>query len=75
MKLLVVMDNLRTTDLDEPALWLSELAVRWAERGIRVEIICLHAPEGGCPPEELPEVQVLATMLGGAWVHNPPPWD
>jgi predicted amidohydrolase YtcJ len=27
------------------------------------------------PPEELPEVQVVATMLGGRWVHNPPPWD
>src|SRR2546421_97529 len=43
------MDNLRTTDLDEPALWLSELAVRWAERGIRVQIIWLHAPRGGSP--------------------------
>ena len=27
------------------------------------------------PPEELAEVQVVATMLGGRWVHNPPPWD
>jgi predicted amidohydrolase YtcJ len=26
-------------------------------------------------PEELPEVRVVATMLGGRWVHNPPPWD
>jgi predicted amidohydrolase YtcJ len=25
--------------------------------------------------EELAEVQVVATMLGGAWVHNSPPWD
>jgi predicted amidohydrolase YtcJ len=25
--------------------------------------------------DELPDVQVVATMLGGAWVHNPPPWD
>jgi predicted amidohydrolase YtcJ len=24
---------------------------------------------------ELPEVQVVATMVGGRWVHNPPPWD
>jgi predicted amidohydrolase YtcJ len=28
-----------------------------------------------CPLEELPEVQVVATMLGGRWIHNPPPWD
>lgn len=78
MKLLVVMDNLRTTDLDEPALWLSELAVRWAERGIRVEIICLHAPEGGCPPEELPGVEVnfpgpehFEAALGGSLANHP----
>jgi predicted amidohydrolase YtcJ len=28
-----------------------------------------------CEPEELREVQVVATMLGGRWTHNPPPWD
>jgi predicted amidohydrolase YtcJ len=28
-----------------------------------------------CPPEELGETEVVATMLGGRWVHNPPPWD
>ncbi len=27
-----------------------------------------------CPPEELPEIEVVATMLGGRWVHNAPPW-
>jgi predicted amidohydrolase YtcJ len=26
-------------------------------------------------PEELPSVQVVATMVGGRWVHNAPPWD
>ncbi len=26
-------------------------------------------------PEELAEVQVVATMVGGRWTHNPPPWD
>jgi predicted amidohydrolase YtcJ len=26
-------------------------------------------------PRELPEVGVVATMVGGRWVHNPPPWD
>src|SRR5437773_1223035 len=78
VKLLVVMDNLRTTDLDEPALWLCELAVRWVERGIRLEIICLHAPEGGCPPEELPGVEVnfpgpehFEAALGGSLANHP----
>ncbi|HEX6788881.1 MAG TPA: amidohydrolase [Gaiellaceae bacterium] len=25
--------------------------------------------------EELADVQVVATMVGGRWTHNPPPWD
>jgi predicted amidohydrolase YtcJ len=25
--------------------------------------------------EELPDVEVIATMVGGRWVHNAPPWD
>jgi predicted amidohydrolase YtcJ len=25
--------------------------------------------------EELPELRVVATMLGGRWTYNPPPWD
>jgi predicted amidohydrolase YtcJ len=28
-----------------------------------------------CAPEELADVKVVATMLGGRWVHNPPPWN
>ena len=28
-----------------------------------------------CEPEELRELHVVATMVGGRWVHNPPPWD
>jgi hypothetical protein len=26
------------------------------------------------PAEDL-DAQVVATMAGGRWVHNPPPWD
>ena len=28
-----------------------------------------------CGPDELPHVSVVATMLGGRWVHGAPPWD
>ncbi len=27
------------------------------------------------PVENLAECEVVATMVGGRWVHNPPPWD
>ena len=36
---------------------------------------CSTATRSTCPPDELPDVQVVATMVGGRWVHNPPPWD
>jgi len=78
VKLLLVLDSLRNADLDEAALWLSELAVRWADRGYRVEVLCMHAPESGCPPEVLPGVEVnfpgpeqFEAALGGALEGRP----
>jgi glycosyltransferase involved in cell wall biosynthesis len=78
VKLLLVLDSLRSADLDEAALWLSELAVRWGDRGYRVELLCMHAPEGGCPPEVLPGVEVnfpgpeqFEAALGGALEGHP----
>jgi predicted amidohydrolase YtcJ len=43
--------------------------------GYLADLVVLDRDPVGCPPEELPEVQVVATMLGGIWTHNPPPWD
>jgi hypothetical protein len=28
-----------------------------------------------CDPSDLPDVNIVATMVGGRWVYNPPPWD
>lgn len=28
-----------------------------------------------CAPDDLANIRVVATMVGGRWVHNPPPWD
>jgi D-inositol-3-phosphate glycosyltransferase len=58
VKLLLVVDSVRSTELDEAGLWLSELAVRCVDRGFRVELLALHAPDGGCPPEPIPGVEV-----------------
>ena len=41
--------------------------------GYLADLVVLDRDLLSCPPEELPEVQVVATMLGGRWVHNPPP--
>jgi predicted amidohydrolase YtcJ len=43
--------------------------------GHYADLVVLDRDPLACEPEELPEVQVVATMLGGRWVHNPPPWD
>jgi predicted amidohydrolase YtcJ len=43
--------------------------------GYLADLVVLDRDPCACPPEELSEVDVVATMLGGRWVHNPPPWD
>jgi predicted amidohydrolase YtcJ len=43
--------------------------------GYLADLVVLDRDPLGCPVEELGEIEVVATMLGGRWVHNPPPWD
>jgi predicted amidohydrolase YtcJ len=43
--------------------------------GHLADLVVLDRDPLTIPPEELPEVQVVATMAGGRWVWNPPPWD
>jgi predicted amidohydrolase YtcJ len=43
--------------------------------GYLADLVVLDRDPFACPPEELPGIGVVATMLGGRWVHNPPPWD
>jgi predicted amidohydrolase YtcJ len=43
--------------------------------GRLADLVVLDRDPFGCDPEQLPEIEVVATMLGGRWVHEPPPWD
>jgi predicted amidohydrolase YtcJ len=43
--------------------------------GRLADLVVLDRDPHAIPVEELPEVQVVATMVAGRWVHNPPPWD
>jgi predicted amidohydrolase YtcJ len=43
--------------------------------GYLADLVVLDRDPFVVPPEELPEVEVVATMVGGRWIHNPPPWD
>jgi predicted amidohydrolase YtcJ len=43
--------------------------------GYLADLVVLDRDPLTCAPEELPEVEVVATMVGGRWTHNPPPWS
>jgi predicted amidohydrolase YtcJ len=43
--------------------------------GFLADLVVLDRDPYELEPEQVPEVQIVATMLGGRWVHNSPPWD
>lgn len=43
--------------------------------GLLADLVVLDRDPVTCPPEELAELRVVATMVAGRWVHGPPPWD
>jgi len=43
--------------------------------GFLADLVVLDRDPVAIPPDELPEVRVVATMLGGRWVHGGPPFD
>jgi predicted amidohydrolase YtcJ len=43
--------------------------------GYLADLVVLSRDPIECPPDELESVEVVATMVAGRWVHNPPPWD
>jgi predicted amidohydrolase YtcJ len=68
----------------EEALQASTVAPAWLagdERrrgrltpGRLADLVVLTRDPVTCPADELESVEVVATMVGGRWVHNPPPW-
>ena len=43
--------------------------------GYLADLVVLSRDPLECPIEKLETVEVVATMVGGRWVHNSPPWD
>jgi predicted amidohydrolase YtcJ len=68
----------------EQALHATCVAPSWLSHDERVrgtllpgraaDLVVLDRDPFACEPEELAQVRVVATMLAGRWVHNPPPW-
>jgi predicted amidohydrolase YtcJ len=42
--------------------------------GYYADLVVLDRDPLACEREELADVAVVATMVAGAWTHNPPPW-
>ena len=69
----------------EQALHATCVAPAWLARderrrgrlvpGMLADVVVLDRDPLAIEPEELRDVQVVATMVGGRWVHNAPPWD
>ena len=43
--------------------------------GYLADLVVLDRDPFELQPEQLPEVKIVATMLGGRWTHNAPPWE
>jgi predicted amidohydrolase YtcJ len=43
--------------------------------GFLADLVVLSRDPFTCPPDDLESVEVVATMVGGRWAYNPPPWD
>ena len=43
--------------------------------GRYADLVVVDRDPLACEPDELPDVNIVSTMVAGRWVHNPPPWD
>jgi hypothetical protein len=69
----------------EQALHAQIVAPAWLSRDERrrgrllpgwlADLVVLDRDPFAVEPEELRDLEVVATMVAGRWVHNPPPWD
>ncbi len=72
---LTVEEAVAATCLNPPWLAYDEHERGRLVPGYLADLVVLDRDPFVVPPEELPEVGVVATMVGGRWTHNPPPWD
>jgi predicted amidohydrolase YtcJ len=61
--------------------WSGAAHARHAERrlgrllpGYAADLVVLDRDPLTCPPDEIASIGVVATMVGGRWVHGRPPW-
>ena len=71
----VTVDQALAATIVTPA-WLSGDERRRGKLlpGYFADLVVLDRDPLDCDPSDLPDVAVVATMVGGRWTHNPPPW-
>jgi predicted amidohydrolase YtcJ len=42
--------------------------------GYAADLVVLERDPLTCPPDEIGLIGIVATMVGGRWVHGRPPW-
>jgi hypothetical protein len=72
----VTVDQALAATIVTPA-WLSGDERRRGKLlpGYFADLVVLDRDPLDCDPSDLPDVAVVATMVGGRWVHNTPPWE
>jgi predicted amidohydrolase YtcJ len=70
-----------SVELALDGFWSGAAHARQAERrlgrllpGFAADLVVLERDPVTCPPGEIGEIRVVATMAGGRWVHGRPPW-
>jgi predicted amidohydrolase YtcJ len=70
-----------SVELALDGFWSGAAHARQAERrlgrllpGYAADLVVLERDPVTCPPGEIGEIGVVATMAGGRWVHGRPPW-
>jgi predicted amidohydrolase YtcJ len=53
----------------------AERRVGRLDPGLVADLVVLDADPFTCPPEQIGAIGVVATMVGGRWMHGRPPWD
>lgn len=71
---LAVQQALEATTVNPAWLTYDEHRRGRLRPGFLADLVVLDRDPLAIPPEELPAVRVVATMLGGRWVHRAPPW-
>jgi predicted amidohydrolase YtcJ len=70
-----------SAELALDGFWSGAARARQAERrlgrllpGFAADLAVLERDPATCPPDEIARIGVVATMVGGRWVHGAPPW-